>query len=844
MIRSERPVVRIPAVLALVLGLAAGLALAADPPDRMHYQGVLRDASDAPLDGDYDMVFRFWSADVAGDEILVDRHVAVNTQAVTVAGGLFSVQLGTGEVLDGSGPGTYTTLSQVFGDYGDMWLEVQVGSETLSPRIPVAAAGWALNAGRLAGRPAGEFLDTSSATQTKMGKLAVDATGQASYGIEGAGDTAGGWFRDADGSGYAYVGIGDVGIEGHGAFRGGFFSDSDSSGYAYVGNGDTGIVAYGNIRGGSFHDRDSSGYAYVGTGDTGIEAYGNTRGGYFKDRDGSGYANVGIGDVGIRAYGNAQGGYFKDLNQSGYANVGIGDVGIEAYGTLRGGYFADSNGSGYANVGTGDVGIEAYGILRGGHFSDSNDTGYAYVGNGDFGIRAYGSDSGGYFKNTISSGYANVGARDVGIEAYGNLRGGYFKDSDSSGYAYVAIGDRGIHAYGNFAGGYFEDLNSGTYLDASVGASSTRGNGAKNFVQNHPYDPTRKIVYTSLEGNEAGTYVRGSARLVDGAVRIPLDETFAWVTNPDVGLTVQLTPRGRSCILYVTAVGTEMLEVLSDDPACAGAAFDYLVQGLRIGFEGIPVVQPKEAGEEAPIPSMAAYRALVERQPELVAFTPLERFRSMPAVAFPEKVAPIDLSRARALVAAIHEFDPAVDATPDPEELAVTAEGADPAGQDTPPDAEAPEQRTVGPVERGARAAAVVPVPEDRAEPASPLPPGAVLMTVTGPVEPGVLLTLDSERSGSLRTAASAADPGVVGVAAGNSAGDGAAEIPVLTYGIAEVRIDAGYGSIRPGDLLTSSPTPGHAMRAIEVVPGTLVGKAIDGLDTGTGRIRVLLMAR
>ena len=34
--------------LALLVGLTAGAILAADPPELINYQGVLRDASDAP----------------------------------------------------------------------------------------------------------------------------------------------------------------------------------------------------------------------------------------------------------------------------------------------------------------------------------------------------------------------------------------------------------------------------------------------------------------------------------------------------------------------------------------------------------------------------------------------------------------------------------------------------------------------------------------------------------------------------------------------------------------------------------------------------------------------------
>ena len=53
----------------LMYGVAAVWALAsfaASPPALVNYQGVLRDASNMPLTGNYDMVFRFWSASSGG----------------------------------------------------------------------------------------------------------------------------------------------------------------------------------------------------------------------------------------------------------------------------------------------------------------------------------------------------------------------------------------------------------------------------------------------------------------------------------------------------------------------------------------------------------------------------------------------------------------------------------------------------------------------------------------------------------------------------------------------------------------------------------------------------------
>ena len=51
-------------------------------------------------------------------------------------------------------------------------------------------------------------------------------------------------------------------------------------------------------------------------------------------------------------------------------------------------------------------------------------------------------------------------------------------------------------------------------------------------------------------------------------------------------------------------------------------------------------------------------------------------------------------------------------------------------------------------------------------------------------------------------------------------------------------------GAIRPGDLLTTSATPGHAMRCqgVERCFGRTIGKALEGLDAGTGAIKVLVM--
>ena len=63
--------------------------------------------------------------------------------------------------------------------------------------------------------------------------------------------------------------------------------------------------------------------------------------------------------------------------------------------------------------------------------------------------------------------------------------------------------------------------------------------------------------------------------------------------------------------------------------------------------------------------------------------------------------------------------------------------------------------------------------------------------------------------------------------------------------GVGVATADATYGAIAPNDLLAASATPGFAMRAgDDPRQGTIVGKALEPWESGSGTIRVLVMSR
>jgi hypothetical protein len=130
----------------------------------------------------------------------------------------------------------------------------------------------------------------------------------------------------------------------------------------------------------------------------------------------------------------------------------------------------------------------------------------------------------------------------------------------------------------------------------------------------------------------------------------------------------------------------------------------------------------------------------------------------------------------------------------------------------------------------------------------------AEYMPVDRDAAPGTVLVIGPE--GKLRPSESAYDTRVIGIVSTEPGvtlgthGDGNyGEALVAVAGQVPCRVDAGYGAISPGDLLSTSDTPGHAMKAEPTIisgrgfypDGTILGKAMGTLGSGTGTIEVLV---
>jgi hypothetical protein len=125
---------------------------------------------------------------------------------------------------------------------------------------------------------------------------------------------------------------------------------------------------------------------------------------------------------------------------------------------------------------------------------------------------------------------------------------------------------------------------------------------------------------------------------------------------------------------------------------------------------------------------------------------------------------------------------------------------------------------------------------------------------ISGGTKPGMVARIDPENPGKLVISSEAYDRRVAGIISGaggvkpgmvmsqdGTIADGTH--PVALTGRVYCYVDASYGAITPGDLLTTSDTPGHAMRVVDHAraQGAILGKAMTALKEGRGMVLVLV---
>jgi len=121
-------------------------------------------------------------------------------------------------------------------------------------------------------------------------------------------------------------------------------------------------------------------------------------------------------------------------------------------------------------------------------------------------------------------------------------------------------------------------------------------------------------------------------------------------------------------------------------------------------------------------------------------------------------------------------------------------------------------------------------------------------------VQPGMVMVIDQNNPGKLKISNKEYDRRVAGIISGageinpgmimgqdNSIADG--DHPIALSGRVYCLAETSNGSISPGDLITTSDTPGYAMKVTDYTKahGAIIGKAMTSLKSGDGLILVLV---
>lgn len=116
--------------------------------------------------------------------------------------------------------------------------------------------------------------------------------------------------------------------------------------------------------------------------------------------------------------------------------------------------------------------------------------------------------------------------------------------------------------------------------------------GTKHFVETVETDAGELgVAYSALEAPTARTEVSGVATIEDGSVSVELPDHFAWVTDADEDLVVQVTAHAAEEVSpQVTERSTARIRIEDAGDGLGSYDVSYTVKGTRAGFAEKEVV--------------------------------------------------------------------------------------------------------------------------------------------------------------------------------------------------------------------------------------------------------------
>lgn len=156
-------------VSVIILALFIGATAFGDVPDLINYQGYLSDDVGYPItDPALDMEFSLWD-DASNTDPIHQLWIEIwdsGTSEVSVIDGYCSVLLGS-----------YEPFESLFDDHDDLWLEIVVNGETLTPRKRIASTAYAQRTKGITVKDG----DVGIGTDTPSASLEIERSGTATF---------------------------------------------------------------------------------------------------------------------------------------------------------------------------------------------------------------------------------------------------------------------------------------------------------------------------------------------------------------------------------------------------------------------------------------------------------------------------------------------------------------------------------------------------------------------------------------------------------------------------------------------------------------------------------------